>query len=293
MSSKVASRKPYLPIQRNDVSADRAYAVVDECEPMGGGVASATTIFLTASECPVGCSMCDLWQNTLTGPTPDGAIVQQIDHALSSREPTDWIKLYNSGNFFDARSIPPVDYRAIADRCNAFQRVVVENHPKFGKSRLLQFRDLLSGTLEVAVGLETVQPRWLARMNKNVTRDEFDQYGAWLKSHEVELRVFLIVGVPGISAAEAIRWARLSVRHACRAGARHISLIPARSGHGWNGQAHLLPEISPQQLESLQCDSITDVDSQSVVCVDLWDIDAGGHEEVVERISARNLSQVI
>ncbi|MDA8745838.1 hypothetical protein N9N28_14505 [Rubripirellula amarantea] len=101
-------------------SADQAYHVEHEWEPDGkGGYAHATTIFLTASECPIGCSMCDLWQNTLTVPTPPGAIVRQIKTVLD--EPLDhdrqWIKLYNSGNFFDPRSIPPADYAAIAKLC--------------------------------------------------------------------------------------------------------------------------------------------------------------------------------
>ena len=84
--------------------------------------------------------------------------------------------------------------------------------------------------LEVAVGLETMQPRWLGRMGKRMTRDEFDGYARKLHEHRIDLRVFLIVGVPGSSVAESLRWAELSVRHAALA-ARSISLIPAR-GNG-------------------------------------------------------------
>ncbi|WP_146514770.1 Fe-S oxidoreductase [Rubripirellula amarantea] len=254
-------------------SADQAYHVEHEWEPDGkGGYAHATTIFLTASECPIGCSMCDLWQNTLTVPTPPGAIVRQIKTVLD--EPLDhdrqWIKLYNSGNFFDPRSIPPADYAAIAKLCEPFQRVVVENHPHIGGDRMLRFNDMLDAQLEIAVGLETVQPRWLDRLGKRMTRDSFDQFAQGLIDHHIDLRVFLIVGVPGISTNESARWTRSSVRHAVLAGARHISLIPARQGHGWNGQADQLPQCSDQELRDLLNAAIHDANGYATVTLDTW-----------------------
>ena len=281
-------------LSRNPVRADRAYATVDECEPDGfGGVVSTTTVFLTASECPVGCVMCDLWQNTLSVATPLGAIPKQLEYALADRHQADWLKLYNSGNFFDSRSIPPEDYPAIANHCNGYSRVVVENHPRFGRDQLARFRDHLDARIEVAVGLETVQPRWLHRLGKKMTRDDFGRYASWLSNQDVDLRVFLIVGVPGISVSEAMAWATLSARHAAQCGARHISLIPARAGHGWNGQADLLPETSHDQLNELHATVIDKIggslDQRCVVTVDVWDLDGG--QQAVKEIAARNLSQ--
>lgn len=282
-------------LQRNAVSPNDAYAVIDEKEPTGDGtVVDVTTIFLTASECPIGCSMCDLWQNTLTTPTPAGAIVTQITKAIKDRQRGDWIKLYNSGNFFDPQSIPPDDYAAIADQCKPYSRVIVENHPKFGERRMHTFRDLIDAQLEIAVGLETVQPRWLDRLNKQMSRDDFDKYAGRLFKAGIDLRVFLIVGVPGVSSAEAIKWARLSVRHACHVGARHISLIPARQGHGWNGRADELPQVSLSELDQLHQSAIEDTAGASVVTVDLWDIGkpaSAAENEVAQQIAMRNLSQ--
>ena len=281
MESSVNSK----PLSRNPVSSDSAYAVVDELEADGEGQhVRVTTIFLTASECPIGCNMCDLWVNTLQQPTPRGAIVGQIDRVLSGRPQADWIKLYNSGNFFDRSSIPPEDYDAIAQHCEPFNRVVVENHPALGKDRVLQFKAKLHGRLEIAVGLETVQPRWLGRLNKRMSRDEFDQYAYWLEQNDIDLRVFLMVGVPGINSREAGRWARMSARHACRVGARHISLIPARGGNGWNGAAEKLPNLCTGELESLLCDTIGDVDGHAVVTLDTWDLPDGDRQRI-ERVN--------
>ncbi len=250
------------------------------------------TVFLTASRCPIGCSMCDLWQNTLPTSTPSGAIVRQLEAAIgadATRKPRGWIKLYNSGNFFDPRSIPPRDYRAIADRVENFDRVIVENHPKFGRRRLPRFRDLVAGKLEVAVGLETVQPRWLTRLGKQMSRSDFDSYANWLARERVDLRVFLIVGVPGISESEAIRWARLSVRHAVHVGARHVSLIPARAGHGWDGRAHELPAITPPVMAELLSRLIDDAGGRASVTMDLWNQDAS--DANIKQIDSMNLKQ--
>jgi radical SAM enzyme (TIGR01210 family) len=284
-------------LERRSHSADRPYAVVPEREAtLGGRTVSALTVFLTAAECPVGCHMCDLWQNTLSTATPPGAITRQIEWAVSRFAAADRIKLYNSGNFFDRRSIPVEEYSRISELCMPFSRVVVENHPRIGRRQLLEFRDRLATQLEVAVGLETVQPRWLERMGKRMSRDDFDRYARWLSAHGVDLRVFLIVGVPRIGVREAVRWARLSVRHALAAGARHISLIPARSGHGWNGLADQLPSLEASRLAELQIMAIEDAGGRAVITVDLWGFDPesrcdGAGHDATERIAQVNASQ--
>ncbi len=255
-----------------------------------------TTVFLTASECPVGCKMCDLWQNTLEHPTPRGAIPRQIDHAQASGPRTEWIKLYNSGNFFDRNSIPTSDYRAIAELCQPFDRVIVENHPKIGASLVTQFRNLIDGKLEIAVGLETVHPHWFRRMNKRMTRDDFDRFAIQLADQQVDLRVFLILGFPGGSVDEAIHWTRLSARHAAWAGARHVSLIPARPGNGWDGFWNRESAV-PSIVDWDQCHQavIDDIGDQSVVTVDLWNAQDHARSladrDCLDRLRSRNLHQ--
>ena len=79
------------------------------------------------------------------------------------------LKLYNAGSFFDPRAIPPEEYPAIARLAAPFRRTIVECHPALVGPRCLAFRDLLSGRLEVAMGLETAHPEVLERLNKRMT----------------------------------------------------------------------------------------------------------------------------
>ena len=255
----------------------RPYAFLNEREPFrdergNTSIFDVTTVFLTASRCPIGCSMCDLHRNTLSEPSQPGAIPTQIRYAQAHLERASWIKLYNSGNFFDPSSIPPHDYASIGSLCAGYQRVIIENHPRFGAHRHDRFREHVGGTLEIAVGLETVQPRVLNRLRKQMSRDDFDRYARSLISDGIDLRVFLIVGAPHLSVKESLRWAQLSIRHAVRAGARHVSLIPARSGHGWGGMAESLPRIELEHLADLFCASLDDLGAAACLSADLWDV---------------------
>lgn len=186
-------------------------------------------------------------------------------------------------------AFPPDDYAEIAERCNRFDRVIVENHPKFGKSRLQSFLKLITCRFEIAVGLETVQPRWLGRLEKQMSRDDFSRYASEIACLGVDLRVFLILGVPGIDVVESVRWTRLSLRHAIACGARHVSIIPARSGHGWGGKAEQLPEFPTALLAEVHEQLLQDSGGRAVVTLDLWDVSTNDAEYY--RLQQTNLTQ--
>src|SRR5947209_3906691 len=158
---------------KNPVDAGRPYAFHVEAERAAGEMVDVATLFLTNRECPYRCLMCDLWRNTLDERVPAGAIPAQIRVALERLPPAQWIKLYNSGSFFDPAAVPPADYEEIARLVAPFERVTVECHPALLGQRCLQFQALVEGGLEVAMGLETAHPEVLARLNKRMTLDQF------------------------------------------------------------------------------------------------------------------------
>ena len=166
----ILARRP----ERNavDPSTLSAFFVEQECSPTRE-IVPVATVFLTNKECPWRCLMCDLWRNTTITPVAPGAIPMQIDYALSHLTPARQIKLYNSGSFFDQLAIPVSDYSTIATQTKSFERVIVESHPALIAQDCLRFRDLLPGQLEVAMGLETVHPNVLPRLNKRMTLDQF------------------------------------------------------------------------------------------------------------------------
>src|SRR5262249_13617703 len=116
---------------------------------------------------------CDLWKNTTGETVPRAVIPAQIRRSLAELPPARRVKLYNSGSFFDHRAIPREDHAEIAALLAGFERVIVESHPALVGESCRSFRCLLDGNLEVALGLETVHPSVLERLNKRMTIDDF------------------------------------------------------------------------------------------------------------------------
>lgn len=219
---------------KNSVSNDRAYAQFLEQEPSGDGViATVATIFLTNRECPWKCVMCDLWRNTT--PAKAGSVPSQIERALEmlphARQAT-VLKLYNSGSFFDNGAIPKSDWTNIARLCNRFDQVIVECHPKLVGDSVLKFADLLRGSLEIALGLETAHPGALEKINKRITVEDFQRAVTFLRSNDISVRTFLLVGVPFIDSQDQAKWLQNSIQCALSAGTDVVSLIPTRAGNG-------------------------------------------------------------
>lgn len=261
---------------RNEVSPDRPYAFLVEPEAAaGGGNVEVATIFLTNRECPFRCLMCDLWKNTLESPVEIGQIPKQIRWALERLPPARHVKLYNSGNFFDAQAIAPADYAEIARLALPFERVIVESHPRLIGRRTWEFHHLLRADLEVAMGLETVHPEMLSRLNKQMTLEDFSRAAQRLRKEGIAVRAFILVRPPFLSDAEGLEWAKRSLDFAFSVGVECCSLIPTRVGNGAMEELARQGHFAPPSLDSLEqaLDYGLSLDTGRVL-VDLWDSDA-------------------
>jgi radical SAM enzyme (TIGR01210 family) len=282
-----------------DANRPNAFLVEEECSAERE-VVPVATIFLTNRECPWRCVMCDLWRNTLTETVPVGAIPRQIDYALAQLPPARQIKLYNSGSFFDSKAIPFEDYAAIASRVRDFDRTIVESHPSLVSKTCLKFRDMLSHQLEVAMGLETVQPEILDRLNKRMTLDQFSDAAVFLKKNEIDLRVFILVQPPFMKAEESLHWAQRSLDFAFDCGATAATLIPTRGGNGAMETLARQGEFVSPTLKTVEDAAHYGIGlKRGRVFVDLWDMrNASMYCPVclprrIERLHEMNLSQQI
>jgi radical SAM enzyme (TIGR01210 family) len=285
---------------RNGVDPQRPYAFLSEMEPGPGGTeVQVSTVFLTNRECPFRCLMCDLWQNTLEESVPSGAIPSQIRHALERLPPARHLKLYNAGSFFDPRAIPPSDYPEIATLAAPLERVIVECHPALVGPRVLPFRDLLRGRLEIAMGLETVHPEVLSRLNKRMTLDDFRRAADFLRTEGIDLRVFILVRPPWLTESEGVEWAKRSLDFAFDCGAGICAVIPTRAGNGAMEALAAAGEFAPPSLASLE--KVLEYGlglGRGRVLADLWDAErfatcpaCSGRR--IERLAAMNRAQEI
>jgi archaeosine synthase beta-subunit len=253
------------------------FFVEEEPRP-GGGTKRVATVLLTNRECPWRCLMCDLWRNTLEGPTPTGAVPGQILFALERLPRADVLKLYNAGSFFDRAAIPTGDHAEIASLVRGFDRVVVESHPALVGDACLRFRDLLAGPeLEVAMGLETANEEVLKRLNKGMTVGDFENAVRFLRGHDVRIRSFLLVGLPFLPRAEQAEWLRRSVKISFESGCGVVSLIPTRLGNGALEELHRSGHFEPPSLLTLEESfalALACRPPDRLVLADLWDADA-------------------
>ena len=196
--------------------------------------------------------MCDLWRNTLDGPTPTGMIPEQIRFALARLRPATHLKLYNSGNFFDRRAIPEEDWPAIAQLARPFAHVTVENHPRLCDDRCLRFKTMLAGRFEIALGLETIHPTVLPRLNKEMTVDDFDRAVERLLAGDIAVRAFILLRPPFLTEPEGLEWAIKSIEHAFSRGVTCCAVIPTRAGNGIMEELAALGHFSPPRLSSLE-----------------------------------------
>ena len=201
-----------------------------------GAVADSGVVLLTNRECPWRCLMCDLWKDTTRKSVPEGAIPRQVEIAVrtwsdSGTLPAQ-VKLYNSGSFFDPAAIPPADYAPVARHIAFARHVVVESHPLLVGLRARALRDLLSGSLEVAMGLETANPEVLEKLNKKFDLAQFARAAEFLAAEQIALRAFILVNPPFLDERAGLEWAAKSAEFAFDCGAGAVALIPTRTGNG-------------------------------------------------------------
>ena len=242
----------------------------------GGAIEQALTIFLAGAECPFTCSFCDLWKWTVDGATPPGALTAQLASALHAQAgpPPDRVKLYNASNFFDQRAVPAADLSGMARLTSPFSAVTVESHANTIGPGTLAFARQLSGRLEVAIGLETIHPVALAQLTTRLDLPRFDRAAAFLQDNDIDLRVFVLLGAPWVSAAEVIASTVRTVEYAVERGASVVSVIPVRGGNGEMERLQAAGHFDPPNLTQLElaldgCQQFT----TAVVTADLWDID--------------------
>ena len=274
-------------------------AFVEDERTETGETVPVATLLLTNRECPWRCVMCDLWKSTLERDTPPGAIPRQIERALARLPPARRIKLYNAGSLFDPRAVPPADDAAIAGLVRGFDRVIVESHPALVGRRCLELQESLGGRLEVAMGLETIHPDVLRRLNKGMTLEDFDAAAGRLKSAGIAMRAFVLAGLPWVAPREQLAWTVGAIARAFDAGAGAVSLIPTRTGNGAIEALLALGEFETPTLGLLEDAAALGVGvGRGRVFADLWDLAAFSRCDAclaarTERLREQNLTQSV
>jgi radical SAM enzyme (TIGR01210 family) len=149
------------------------------------------------------------------------------------------------------------------------------------------------------MGLETVHPEILERLNKRMTTEQFEGAAHRLREHGIDLRVFILVKPPFMKEEDAAEWAVRSMEFAFECGATAVTLIPTRGGNGALEELKARGEFSPPSLRTLEAAAACGIAlNRGRVFTDLWDIDARPecttcHGQRIARLHEMNLQQAI
>lgn len=300
---------------KNAVLPDRPYAYLIEKERSQAGVIeNIGTVFLTNKECPFRCLMCDLWKNTTDYSVTPEQIDQQVLFSLSEfakqieREnlALHSLKLYNSGNFFDRQAIHADALERILARVHdarktfAINNLIVENHPKLVGNRLIEFANRLETRFEVAMGLETIHPDILPRLNKQMDLDDFKRATHLLVDNGINVRAFILLKTPFMNDEQGIEWALKSTEWAFAQGVNCCAVIPTRTGNGAMEkllEKKLFAEPRFEAMESFLEQGLNLVGAGQRLFIDLWDASRFADcqnciADRVDRLNQINLLQV-
>ena len=208
----------------------------------------------------------------------------------------------NAGSFFDRQAIAVEEYPEIARLAAPFKTVIVESHPRMIGRRCMRFNEMVGGKLQVAMGLETVHPGVLPRLNKQMTLEQFADAARVLGASRIPVRAFILLRPPFLSEAEGVFWTKRSIDFAFDSGVECCVIIPVRGG---NGALDIL--AADGLFQSPLLDSLEEVLEYGIgqrrgrVFADLWDVerlmrdaaDASTAQTRIERLVRMNHAQSV
>jgi len=150
----------------------------------------------------------------------------------------------------------------------------VENHPRLCGESCVEFKRQLNGKLEIAMGIETIHPQVLPKLNKQLIPEDFKQAANFLRSNDIDVRAFILLNPPYLTNREEnIEWVLRTVQFAFESGAQCCSIIATRSGNG------IMEKLAEQGLYAApSLNTLEDVFDTALslkggrVFVDTWDI---------------------
>ncbi len=176
-----------------------------------------------------GCAMCGYVYDSF--PTPPDRLLTDFKKAMDELGDVEYLKIFNSGSFFDPREIDRETSYRIFDEINRhprIRRVQVEARPEYlDRQALRRAAERLTPQLEVGIGFETVSDYIREKcINKGFTIEDFKRAVKTCIKEGVEVKAYILVKPPFLTEKEGIQDAVRSGYAAYKYGASRISLNP-------------------------------------------------------------------
>jgi radical SAM enzyme (TIGR01210 family) len=231
-----------LGIRRNRIQIgllDKPFSVIDYEFYEGGRTYKRKKIILAARGCTAAtCTMCPIpneaYYNLNLNFTPDDFLRQF--HSSFETEPIDsyqLISVYNSGNWFANKEIPPAArqgiYRAISrSRCEG---IMVESLPQFITPQAIVEAKAYLGDKRLIVGIGLQSADDFIRnvcINTTCTKEQFERASHLLWENGYTAKVYLMIKPPFLTESEAVSETVQSIQYVSSIGYEDVSICPTR-----------------------------------------------------------------
>ncbi|WP_456475272.1 archaeosine biosynthesis radical SAM protein RaSEA, partial [Candidatus Pyrohabitans sp.] len=182
-----------------------------------------------------GCTMCGYVYDSSRHVT-QAEVLQQFRGGIAKIGKVAYLKVFNSGSFFDSGEISRDTRLEIYRQVNTLgvRRLQVESRPEYISREVLEeATTLLEPELEVGIGLETTSD-YIREVciNKGFSLADFTRALNACKSAGVKVKAYLLIKPPFITEAEAIEDAVISGVEAARLGVGRLSFNPVNVQRG-------------------------------------------------------------
>jgi radical SAM enzyme (TIGR01210 family) len=203
-----------------------------------GEVVDAGVVILPTKGCAwgrkSGCTMCGYVYDSSS--LDDKHLFGLFKKALLDLGGVSYLKIFNSGSFFDRNELSDQLVQSIAETINRsdIQMVQVESRPEFLKKDVLKkFKGDLNPELEVGIGLETSNDHIRMNcINKGFSFEDYRRAVRLCNSLGVWVKTYLLLKPPFILEREAIADTVKSAADAAGAGSQKISINPVNVQRG-------------------------------------------------------------
>jgi radical SAM enzyme (TIGR01210 family) len=283
----------------------------------GGQAHWRKRIILRSAGCSAAtCTMCPFTNETLyetdrTSTISAETYITQFENAFSGEDTLDKyqiVSVYNDGNFFAKREMPPevrqhIYKRVVESQC---QTLMVESLPQFVTKEFVEEAKQILGDKKLIVGIGLQSADNLVRelcINTTCTKRGFERAVELLYEYECIPKIYLMVKPPFLTEEEGIQDAVSSLRYLYSQGLKEATLCPTRiSPHTVASELYKQGAYTPPWLWSVVeiLRQTHKEGSPRVACVNLRSTDFVSihpgncdlcSDELVERIEKFNTSR--
>lgn len=155
-----------------------------------------------------GCTMCGYFNDSLLQNISQKDILLQFEKAMENYNGERFIKIFNSGSFFDDSEIESKTrikiIEKIIEKC---EKISVESRPEYiSNKKLMDIRDIIKKKIfEIGIGLETANDNIRkSSINKGFNFNHYKKAVELIRNFEFKIKTYLLLKPPFLTEKESI-----------------------------------------------------------------------------------------